>query len=102
MLDPNVVVRADAAALALSKERAAQGAPQLLGPETRGREYIANMFRGRATTARPASVDGNPGLVVPIGGRLIAVFEFTIEDGAITEIALTSDTKAIDAMALEY
>jgi RNA polymerase sigma-70 factor (ECF subfamily) len=102
VLDPNVVVRADAAALALSAARAGQGAPPLLGPETRGREHVANMFRGRATTARLASVDGTPGLVVPIGGRLIAVFEFTIEDGTITEITLTSDAKAIEAMALEY
>jgi len=102
VLDPDVVVRADAAAIALSAARAAQGAPELLGPETRGRDYVANMFRGRATTARLASVDGNPGLVVPIGGRLIAVFEFTIEDGTITEIALTSDARTIGTMALEY
>ncbi|MGN6517142.1 MAG: sigma-70 family RNA polymerase sigma factor [Rhizomicrobium sp.] len=102
VLDPGVVVRADAAAIALSAARAGQGAPPLLGPETRGREHVASMFRGRATTARLASVDGNPGLVVPIGGRLIAVFEFTIEDGLITEIALTSEPQTIEAMALEY
>jgi hypothetical protein len=36
---------------------------------------------------------GSPGLVVPIGSELIAVFEFTIENGAIAEIALTSDAK---------
>ncbi|HEY8949943.1 MAG TPA: sigma-70 family RNA polymerase sigma factor [Rhizomicrobium sp.] len=102
VLDPDIVVRADAAAIALSAARAGQGAPQLLGPETRGRDYVAGMFRGRATTARPASVDGSPGLVVPIGGRLIAVFEFTIEGDTITEIALTSDAQTIEAMALEY
>jgi RNA polymerase sigma-70 factor (ECF subfamily) len=102
VLDPNVVLRADAAAVTLSAARAAQGAPELRGPETRGRESIAKLFQGRAKGARPASVDGNPGLVVPVGGQLLAVFEFTIENGAITEIALTSNAKTIEAMALEY
>lgn len=102
VLDPHVVLRADAAALAMSAARAAQGAPELREPETHGREPIAKLFQGRAKGARLASVDGSPGLVVPIGGKLIAVFEFTIEDGTITEIALTSDAKTIETMALEY
>jgi RNA polymerase sigma-70 factor (ECF subfamily) len=102
VLDPKVVLRADAAAVALSAARAAQGAPELRGPETRGREPIAKLFHGRAKGARPASVDGSPGLVVPVGGQLLAVFEFTIENGTITEIALTSNVKTIEAMALEY
>lgn len=102
VLDPDVVVRADAAAIALSAARAAQGAPDLLGPETHGREQVAKLFQGRARAARPASVDGNPGLVVAVGGQLIAVFEFTIENGTITEIALTSDARTIGAMTLEY
>jgi RNA polymerase sigma-70 factor (ECF subfamily) len=102
VLDPNVVLRADAAALALSAARAAQGAPELREREMRGREPIAKLFQGRAKGARLASVDGSPGLVVPIGGALVAVFEFITENGAITEIALTSDAQTIGAMALEY
>lgn len=102
VLDPHIVLRADAAAIAISAARASQVAPELTAPEMRGRENIAKLFHRRATTARPASVDGAPGLVVPINGMLIAVFEFTIENGAITEIALTSDARTIEAMALEY
>ena len=102
VLDPSVVVRADAAAIALSAARATQGAPELTGPETRGPEHVAGLFHGRAKAARLASVDGAPGLVVVLGGELIAVFEFTIEDGAIVEIVLTSDARTIRAMALEY
>jgi RNA polymerase sigma-70 factor (ECF subfamily) len=102
VLDPNVVLRADAAALALSAARAAQGAPELREREMRGREPIAKLFQGRAKGARLASVDGSPGLIVPIGGALVAVFEFITENGAITEIALTSDAQTIGAMALEY
>ena len=102
VLDPNVVLRADAAALALSAARAAQGAPELREREMRGREPIAKLFQGRAKGARLASVDGSPGLVVPIGGALVAVFEFITENGVIIEIALTSDAQTIGAMALEY
>jgi len=102
VLDPRVVLRADAAALAASAARASQGAPELLTPELRGREPIAKLFQGRAKGARLASVDGSPGLVVPIKGELIAVFEFTIENGVIAEIALTSDAQTIKTMALEY
>ena len=102
VLDPNVVLRADAAALAASAARASQGAPELRAHETHGREPIATLFHGRAKGARLASVDGSPGLVVPIGGALVAVFEFITENGVIIEIALTSDAQTIGAMALEY
>jgi RNA polymerase sigma-70 factor (ECF subfamily) len=102
VLDPNVVLRADAAALAASAARASQGAPELRAHETHGREPIATLFHGRAKGARLASVDGSPGLVVPIGGALVAVFEFITENGVITEIALTSDAQTIGAIALEY
>ena len=102
VLDPEVVLRADAAAMAASAARAGEGAPVLAAPELRGREQVANLFHGRARAARPAFVDGNPGLVVVLGGKLIAVFEFTIENGAIVDIALTSDARTIETMALEY
>src|SRR5581483_7842067 len=101
VLDPDVVVRADAAAVAAAMARAGRGAPQL-APEIRGREPAAKIFHGRAQAARLAMVDGAPGLVVPVGGRLIAVFEFTIENGAIVEISLTADERTIAGMALEY
>jgi len=103
VLDPDVVLRADAAAMAASAARAGQGgALELPAPEIQGRATIATMFNGRAKAARLASVDGSPGLVVPIADVLVAVFEFTIENGAITEIALTSDMQTIKTMALEY
>jgi len=102
VLDPDVVLRADPAALAASAARAGQGAPELRSLETRGREPIAKLFQGRAKGARLASVDGSAGLVVPIGGTLVAVFEFTIENGAVAEIALTSDAQTIKAMELAY
>src|SRR5581483_7786778 len=101
VLDPDVVVHADAAAVAAALARAGRGAPEL-APEIRGREPVAKLFHRRAQAARLALVDGAAGLVVPVGGRLVAVFAFTTENGAIAEIALTADERTIAGMALDY
>src|SRR5690242_8394103 len=53
MLDPDVVVRADAAAQRL-------GSP----PEIRGAQAVAQAFKGRARAAKPALVDGDIGVAV--------------------------------------
>lgn len=101
VLDPEVVVRADAAAVAASLARAGQGAP-VLAPEIRGRERVAKVFQGRAQAAQPAMVDGNAGLVFAPGGKPFAVFEFVVENGAIVEIVLTLDAQTIETLELEY
>jgi RNA polymerase sigma-70 factor (ECF subfamily) len=101
VLDPAVVVRADAAAVAASAARASEGAPAL-EPEIHGRERVAKLFRGQARAAQPAMVDGNPGLVFAPGGKPFAVFEFVIANDAIMEIVLTVDTQTIGTLTLEY
>jgi RNA polymerase sigma-70 factor (ECF subfamily) len=101
VLDPAVVVRADAAAVAASAARASEGAPAL-APEIHGRERVAKLFRGQARAAQPAMDDGNPGLVIAPGGKPFAVFEFVIANDAIMEIVLTADTQTIRTLALEY
>ena len=101
VLDPGVVLRADAGAIAASAARAGQGAP-VLAPEIVGRERVAKVFHGRARAAQPASIDGDAGLVFAPGGKPFAVFEFVIEHGAIVEIALTSDAQTIKSLKLEY
>jgi len=101
VLDPAVVLRADAAAIAASAARAGEGAP-VLAPEIAGRERVAKVFHGRARAARLASIDGSAGLVFAPGGKPFAVFEFVIEHGAIVEIVLTSDSQTIETLKLEY
>src|SRR5438445_4602840 len=59
VLDPDVVFRADPAAQRLGS----------LG-EMRGAAAVAEAFRGRATAARPALVDGAFALAVILGGQL--------------------------------
>jgi RNA polymerase sigma-70 factor (ECF subfamily) len=80
MLDPNVVVRADHAAVQA-------GAPSLV----RGAAAVAGTFSGRARAAKPALVDGIAGAVWVAGGKPRVVFSFTITGGKIVEINLLAD-----------
>jgi RNA polymerase sigma-70 factor, ECF subfamily len=99
VLDPAVVLRADAVAVQTSQQRQAQGAPRL-APEVRGATAVAAVFRGRARAAKPALVDGAPGLVFAPGGKPFAVFDFVVENGRITEISLIADPATIQGMQL--
>ena len=89
VLDPDVVVRADAAAVAMG----AAG-------EVRGAQDVAETFAGRARAARRALIDGSPGLVWLQGGRPRVVFAFVISDGAVHEIQMVADPERIEALAV--
>jgi RNA polymerase sigma factor (sigma-70 family) len=80
LLDPDVVLRADDAAV----RAGASG-------EVRGAVAVAGTFSGRARVAQPALVDGMPGAVWAPGGRPRVVFSFTITAGKITAIDLIAD-----------
>jgi hypothetical protein len=84
VLDPDVVLRADGAAVRLG----ASG-------EVRGATAVADTFSGRARAAQPALVDGAPGLEWASGGRPRVVFAFTIADGKIFEIEMVADPESI-------
>lgn len=99
--DPEVVLRADAAAVAASLARAAAGAPALT-PEMHGSEAVANTFKGRAQAARLALADGNVGLVFAPGAKPMAVIDFVIEDGRIVEVNLLADPAVIAALELVF
>jgi len=100
VLDPNVLLRADAAAVAASLARASDGAPAL-APEVQGPEAVAKTFKGRAQAAQLALVEGDVGLAFAPGGRPMVVFDFVIENGRIVEISLIADAQRIAALDLE-
>ncbi len=96
VLDPEVVLRADAAAVATSLARIRAGAPALaLAPEIHGAEAVANTFKGRASEAQFAVIEGEAGLVWAHNGRPLVVFEFAIENGRIVEIDLTMGRQSL-------
>ncbi|MEA2717558.1 MAG: hypothetical protein QOI99_1875 [Actinomycetota bacterium] len=80
LLDPEVVLRPDAAALRMGSLQ-----------ETHGAAEVATALSGGARAARVALVDGMAGLVWAPGGRTRGVIAFTIVDGRIVEIAVTGD-----------
>jgi len=94
LLDPNVVVRADAFAILAAAKNQAKGAPALAS-EMRGPAAVAQTFAGRARAARLALIDGSAGATFAPGGRPWAVFAFTIVGGKIVEIELLADPEAL-------
>src|SRR5207302_1489559 len=77
LLDPEVVLRADAAAVHIGADEKIQGARE-----------VARTFAGRARVAQPALVEGSPGLVWASAGKPKIAFAFTIAKGKIVAIEL--------------
>jgi RNA polymerase sigma factor (sigma-70 family) len=100
VLDPDVVIRADAAALRTAEARQGQGAPTLAGGG-RGAAAVARTFAGKARGARPALVDGVPGATWLVNGTPYGVFRFTVRDGRITDIEVLLDPETVGGMDVE-
>jgi RNA polymerase sigma-70 factor, ECF subfamily len=84
VLDPDVVFRGDGG----------DAGPPV--PATvKGSSDVANLVLARGTPmapyGRPAIVDGRPGAVVILGGRVVSVVAFTIVGDRVTEMDLLAD-----------
>ena len=90
LLDPDVVLRADAAAVRMGA-----------AAEVRGTRAVAETFSGRAMHARLALLNGVPGAVWQIGGQTRVAFVFTVTGGSITEIELLADGEALNQLHIE-
>jgi len=89
LLDPDVVVRADRAAVQAGASR-----------EVRGAAAVAGTFSGRARLARPALVNGAVGAVWAPGGQPRVVFAFTVTGGRIVEIDILADPERLRQLDL--
>src|SRR3989441_9296441 len=89
VLDPDVVLRADRAAVQMGASR-----------DIRGAKAVADTFSGRARAAQPALVNGAVGLVWAPGGRPRVVFGFTITRGKIVEIDMVADPERLRQLDL--
>jgi len=89
LLDPDVVLRADRAAVAMGSSGEVRGAPA-----------VAEQFSGRARAALPALVNGAAGLVWAPGGRPRVVFGFTIARAKIVQIDLVADPERLRQLDL--
>jgi hypothetical protein len=89
VLDPDVVLRADRAAVQAGASS-----------EVRGAAAVAATFSGRARVAQPALVNGAVGAVWAPGGRPRVVFGFTITGGKIVAIDMLGDPELLRELDL--
>jgi RNA polymerase sigma factor (sigma-70 family) len=87
MLDPDVVLRSDQAAVQVGASR-----------ELHGAAAVAGSFAGRARAARPALIDGAAGLVWAPGGVPRVVFGFTIAGGRVVAIDVVADPERLSRL----
>jgi RNA polymerase sigma-70 factor, ECF subfamily len=91
ILDPDVVMRADAVAARMGADESATGA-----------DVVARWINGRAAGAVPAMVGGEPGAVWAVHGKVRVAFGFTIgENGRITAINLIGDPDVLAGLEIE-
>ena len=87
LLDPDVVLRPDAAALQMGAL-----------PVTEGAAEVAAALSGGARVARVALIDGLAGLAWAPGGLTRSAIAFTIVDGKILEINVTGDPERLEQL----
>ena len=89
LLDPDIVLEADATAVQM-------GSPA----QTRGAAAVAGTFSGRALAAQPALVDGAVGVVWAVEGRPKVVWDFTIAGGKVVHIDMLAAPTSLDDLDL--
>jgi RNA polymerase sigma-70 factor (ECF subfamily) len=91
VLDPEVVFHADADAVRLGSLA-----------EMHGAQAVATNFKGKATAAKLALIDGQLGLAVILGGALKLVVLMEVEGDQIIAIDSIADPARIAACVVEY
>jgi hypothetical protein len=89
LLDPEIVLVADAAAVRM-------GSPE----GTRGEAAVAGTFSGRALVAQPALIDGAVGIVWAVSGRAKVAWDFTIREGKVVHIDMLAESDTLDDLDL--
>jgi RNA polymerase sigma factor (sigma-70 family) len=92
VLDPAVVLRADAGAGPLGPSRLVQGAPEVVAQ--------ARRFAHLARFAHLVLVNGTPGFLVAPDGQPLALIGLAVRDGKITEIDILADPERLSRLDL--
>jgi RNA polymerase sigma factor (sigma-70 family) len=96
MLDPDVVVRIDAAANLPTASMVVQGAAAVARQTLKG---LASSFARPGVRLLPTVVNGAAGVVVALYGQPIVVMGFTIAEGKIFEIDSIADPERVGRIA---
>lgn len=89
VLDPDIVLRADAAAVKM-------GSPDTVN----GAAAVAQVFSGRALGAQPALIDGIVGVAWAPGGNPKVVWDITIIGDRVTRIDMVADADSLGELDL--
>ena len=92
LLDPAVVLRADAGAGPLGPSRLVKGATNVVAQ--------ARSYARLARFARPVLVNGTPGFLVAQDGQPLALVGLTVHGGKITEIDILADPERLGRLEL--
>ena len=90
VLDPDVVFRADEAAVRLGSQA-----------ELRGAAAVAAAFKGRAQAAKPALASGAPALAVILGGQLRVLLRLTFRGDRIVGVEAVADAVRLQAFDVD-
>ncbi|HWK90879.1 MAG TPA: sigma-70 family RNA polymerase sigma factor [Luteimicrobium sp.] len=105
VLDPDVVLRADPAAVESTARVVAQGLPApVLAAEAHGAFAVATAFVGRALAARVALVDGAVGAAFVLGGQVRSAYAMRVRDGRVVAVDVYGDPETLaktDVVLLE-
>jgi RNA polymerase sigma-70 factor (ECF subfamily) len=97
LLDPEVLLRADAGVA--SSAVAGPAVSKLV----RGAKAVveqALLFARMAPYTELALVNGSPGAITVVNGRLMGVMALTVADGRITEIDILADVERLEVIPL--
>ena len=97
LLDPDVVLRADAGAAT------AEFAGPAVSKLVRGARAVveqALMFSRMSPYTELSLVNGMPGAVTAVNGRLVGVMDLKVVDGKITEINILADLDRLEQLAI--
>lgn len=97
VLDPEVVLTADDAALRITEANKAKGAPALQS-EMLGAKVVADTLNGRAVAAQLALINGSVGTTWIGGGKARVAFLFSIENGKIQGIDVVMEPEDLQEM----
>jgi RNA polymerase sigma factor (sigma-70 family) len=92
ILDPDVVLRADAGTGPLGPSQLVRGAQAVIAQ--------AHRFSPLARFGHRVLVNGDPGFLIARGGRALAVASVTVADGQITEINILADPDRLHRLDL--
>jgi RNA polymerase sigma-70 factor (ECF subfamily) len=91
LLHPDAVLRVDAGG---AGSKLVRGAAEVAGQAT--------MYRAAGLRARFAVVNGGPGIISVLNGRLTGVLAFTVADGLIVEIDILADPQRLAALDIAH